>query len=77
MNEKLTLNEYNKTLLAWFKRNVYSEPNVSNTLLRLPNTPNSVWSDVNFGHFFHTNLCRTLFWSNLKYKFLCQRFRPT
>jgi len=35
MNEKWALNKHNKTFLAWFKRKVYDEPNISDTLLRL------------------------------------------
>jgi len=32
MSEKWTLKEYNKTFLSWFKKKVYTIPNVSKTL---------------------------------------------
>ena len=41
ISEKWDLNEHNKTFLSWFKKKVYTIPNVFETLLRLAHGPNT------------------------------------
>jgi len=55
MNEKWALNEHNKRFLAWFKKKVYSEVNVSDTLLRLARGPNN--DVITFGGYDINDYC--------------------
>ncbi|XP_047148938.1 uncharacterized protein LOC124821138 [Vigna umbellata] len=53
MSEKWTLNEHNKSFLAWFKKKIYATSNVSENLLRLARGPNT--DVITFGGYYINN----------------------
>ncbi|XP_047178785.1 uncharacterized protein LOC124845689 [Vigna umbellata] len=53
MSEKWTLNEHNKSFLAWFKKKIYATPKISENLLRLAHGPNT--DVITFGGYYINN----------------------
>jgi len=51
----LALNEHNKTFLSWFKKNFYTIPNASETLLRPVRGPNT--DVITYGGYYINNYC--------------------
>ncbi|WVY97346.1 hypothetical protein V8G54_029497 [Vigna mungo] len=53
ISEKWTLNEHNKSFLAWFKKKIYVTPNVSEDQLRIARGPNT--DVITFGGYYINN----------------------
>jgi len=55
MSKKWALNEHNKTFLSWFKKMVYTTPNVYETLLRLARGLNI--DVITYGRYYINKYC--------------------